>query len=332
MATQPQITQQNKWFTKQINGKWYKTQAASPEEAKAKFAKVGGTGKSPAAAKTAQPQMSQFDRGMNESLGLDPNKQASFGEVGKAMGRGVGSMVSNAAADYTRRDPNHPYLTAVGQGLMMPLFPLHLAAKGIEGMADQIEKSVIPDVKQGNYAHALGGLAGTVTQMGLMKGAEIAGEAGLKAVAKTVTPESLRTKAGQLNVQATKTEIGDKALDPKEMAQAGRAMAEAKVIGTKMTLPRVLQRTVAQKLGVLDQTVKAADQTGVTRDTSQALTAAVDAAKQRAAALGNRKALADLDKWKVMQSNTLDPKTGKFSPRSLNMKPSELLAQSRLLE
>jgi hypothetical protein len=139
--------------------------------------------------------------------------------------------------------------------------------------------------------------------------------------------------ARQLEMKASHPEIPEKALDAKEMAEAGRAMAESKVIAGKLTLPRKLDQIIKTKSGQVDQIVKQADAAGKTADVTQALDTAVDTAKQRAAALGDRKALDALDKWKLQQSADLDPKTKQWSPRNMTKRmPSQLLHDSRLLE
>jgi hypothetical protein len=162
---------------------------------------------------------------------------------------------------------------------------------------------------------------------------ETVGKALDKVPSKAEVVKSMRQKAGKLEVQASHTEIPEKALDKAEMAKAGQAMAEAKVIGTKLTLPRKLDQLVKEKMKTVDQSVAQANTAGRTADVTQALDTAVDTAKQRAAALGDRKALDALDRWKLMQSADLDPKTKQWTPRNLKAVDAKtLLNHTRLLE
>lgn len=151
-------------------------------------------------------------------------------------------------------------------------------------------------------------------------------EKGVKAIPTVAElAKTMETKAVELNT---------KALKPTNMAKpVGEAVAKAKIWGTKAALPGKIRQAINENTAQVQQAVGAADKAGVTLDVAKALDDAVDAARQRPAFMGDKKALADIGKWKQELSSPIDPATGRPSVRNwTQVKPSEALEMSRGLE
>lgn len=149
-----------------------------------------------------------------------------------------------------------------------------------------------------------------------------AAQAGLKQLPTNAEVAArLQHMSGKLYYKAFPVGLPDRAITPKEALDTVSAAREAKLITDRVKAPAVLevQRQLAHQRGM--NAIADADQAGRTVDVRARLDDAVAAGKQYAAARGDTKGMADIDAWKKMQENVLDPNSppGRpvFRPRPL---------------
>lgn len=276
------------YTTKGADGKWYQTQAASPQEAQQKLAKVKQPPAQPGIGKRfAETMMIPTSKeGLKNALQGASGAGALY-QTGKSIYEGGKAAVEDAKAGR---------LLKAAMEVVTPLAPFPAMLGSNTGQ----------DIRNKNYRGLVGTGLGLVTQAAL---------AGLGE--HEIQPERLRVRAAELNTKVLKqAEAG--ARDYK--TSSGLQVAQEQIVGTARALPGKIEQVRAAKNTEVIQRAQAADKAGTIIDVTADIKPIVQEVAQIANARGQWSAQLRTQVGNLLQRVTqqTDLKTGAQIPRDLS--------------
>lgn len=303
--TQPQPTV-TKWYQlKGADGKWYKTQASSPEEAKLKVAK-----------QASPPQPSYL-------------REAVEGPVRavKGMVTAPFQMMKPRSQDEVQYGPAGRLLLHLGQDTMSALEAGKTARDKSKASGENLSGQILATLEQypiigGAIRHMESGgpgftpqMLGGLTELGTYGIAPKILDKGIEAI--TPTAEGLRTRAAQLNTKVLK-QATTASRDYK--TSVGLQVAQEGIIASAKKLPeQIEQARVAQNANAARAAAEA-DKAGKIVDVTKNIKPIIDQVKQVLNSRGvlTQSTIAEINSFLRQLYTKRDLKTGQVIPRDLS--------------